>query len=215
MRGMERARRTRERRLLFALGAAGPLVAIALLGLWRDPGLVPLAMRDVTASAQVSPLTGALSSLGAFLWFAVAALCAFTAGLQRLAGDDEVRRFLAASGALSAYLWFDDFFLLHETLGPLAGIPEKAMLALLALAFLAYLLRFRRQVMAAGNRLLPASLGLLGLSEAADLLLARALGDTHPWQIFVEDGLKWLGICAWTGFHLAYCRGVLAGRQGG
>lgn len=191
-----------------AMAALLPLAVIATLGVTHDQAIIPLAMRDMAATGMLHPGTGALSSLGAFLWFAAACICLFTLQLPQVAKGTHDATFLGWSAALSLYLWFDDYFMFHEHLAPSLGLHEKAVLLALAGGIAAYVWRFRGVLVARENALLVAAIGLLGLSVIADVLLPRVVASTHPWAIMIEDGLKWLGICGWTAFHVRNCRRI-------
>lgn len=202
-------RKTGRTPALAVLLALMPLIVIVGVAAIWDRTLLPLATRDVTVIAQVHPLIGFLSSMGAFLWFGCAAVCLHTVTAIH-APERPERRLLAWAVALSLFLWFDDFFLLHEELAPAAGIPERmvnvAVVTWVALyAWMAWTLLPPRRL-----KLLALALGLLAASMTTDWLLPFTGLGFGARVALLEDGTKWLGICAWLGFHVGMCRSYLA-----
>lgn len=182
------------RPLLFAIALA--LLALVAGAIWWGGLPAPLLLRDPNAFNQAHPLTGALSTLGVWVWVGSAAICLFAVERAR---DPGLLRF---AGGLSLYLGLDDAFQIHEDLaGRCFGLPEKAVLLVLALATLLYLLRYRRLLLAQSAPWLIAALAGLGGSVVVDQLepwLWR-LGDDN--RMLLEDGLKWLGACCWLIYH--------------
>ncbi len=168
-------------------------------------------MHDVTRSANVHPLTGAISSMGAFLWFAAAAIAAFTLAMPTVRRSRERAAFLAAGMTLSLYFWFDDFFLFHEGLVPQSGLTQPVIYAVIVLAVVAYSWLFRASILAARPVLFATALAFLALSMGIDLALKDLMRGLGAWSVLVEDGLKWLGIVCWLAFHALACRELAAG----
>lgn len=191
------------------VAALAPLAAIAVYAKWAGGGVVSMLTRDVTATADVHPLTGALSSMGAFLWFASAIVCLQAASVCRSSSDKNLRRLLQWAAALSFFLWFDDFFLFHERLAPMMGIGQLVANGVLALWVLAYCALVFATLPFGSFVPLAFAVALLGGSMVLDNgLEALNIGST-PMLTFAEDGLKWLGICAWLRFHWMLSRSVL------
>ena len=159
--------------------------------------------RDVTAIANINPLSGMLSNLGIILWCATAAVCFFAAAnLRRIPGEESFR-FLLCAALLSTYLLFDDFFQFHETLAQrFLGLDEKLVYLALGIAAATHLIFFRRVIFRTRFGLLGLALGFLGTSVVMDEVteaLALPLGD---WEYFFEDGAKWLGIVCWFSYYI-------------
>ncbi|NJM27346.1 MAG: hypothetical protein HC856_02090 [Pseudanabaena sp. RU_4_16] len=49
------------------------------------------------------------------------------------------------------------------------------------------------------------ALAFLSTSVVVDAVLEPWLWCLKDWAYFVEDGLKWLGICFWTTFCIVRC----------
>lgn len=107
----------------------------------------------------------------------------------------EATRALLWGGALTAVLFLDDFFLLHESLyTTILGAPELAVYAVYGIAGLAFAWRFRR--------LLGAEAGALLVLAATAFVLSTAMDLALPGRHLLEDGLKLLGIVLWTIFFV-------------
>lgn len=170
--------------------------------------------RDVTATANVHPLTGILSNLGILLWCAAASICAFAAVTLRNVKPGEPFRFLLCSALLSAYLLLDDFFLFHDELAPrYLGVDEKLVYAALGIAVCAYLIAFRRVILHTHFAVLLLAVGFLGISVVMDALLEPWLRRLGHWEYFFEDGAKWLGIAAWCSYYVRTSHQLVVGHQ--
>jgi len=179
--------------LLTCVAVGVPLAALALLARGRDISLDTLT-RDPAAVGDLPFYTGALSSLGAMLWAAAAAICLFGARMAARGGasrrDGE---FLRSAGLLSVLLGLDDLYLLHEQFGPgVLGLPDDALLLLYALLLAAVLLIYRVEILRGEWLLLGGGLALFAASLAIDLIV-----DEAPGVLFLEDTAKFLGIVVW------------------
>lgn len=193
-------RRSRRAILLTAGAAATPLLGVAAARVFLQVK-IPDMTRDVAAIGGVHPLSGILSSLGILLWWTSATIWLFVALVQR--GDHEAAGtgFHVYSGFLSAFLGLDDLFQIHEYLAPTyLKVPERLVFGLLAIATALYLWRYRRFLQRPDGVLLVVALAFLSGSVAIDAALEPWLWRLKDWSFFVEDGLKWLGICFWTAF---------------
>lgn len=185
--------------------AAIPLAGIAIARLLL-PIKIPDMTRDVAAIAGIHPLSGILSSLGILFWWSSATLWLFAASLRRTCQGAAGVGFLVCPGLLSAYLGLDDLFQVHEYLVPTyLKVPEGAVYGVLALATACYLWRYRRRLLAPDGALLLLALALLSGSVVVDAVLGPWLWRLKDWNYFVEDGLKWAGICFWTAFSVVRC----------
>ena len=182
-------------------------MVVALAGLVRGAETIPAITRDIAAIAEIHPANGALSSLGAFLWFGCATILLFSAMTERAKSKPDDFRFLMWSAALTLYLWADDFFMIHETVpwfvssDPVTRQYIAALiLAGLAVATMSYLWAFRQRLLSLRKSYLAIALGCLGLSLAWDQLFDIAGVELGDWGYLVEDGFKWMGIIAWLVF---------------
>lgn len=171
--------------------------------------------RDVTATANIHPLTGILSNLGILLWCAAASISAFAAMTLRDVKPRDTFWFLVSSALLSAYLLFDDFFLFHDELAlRYLGLDQIVFYAALGIAVFAYLIAFRRVILRTNFGVLSLALGFLATSVVMDAILepwSRRLGH---WEYFFEDGAKWLGIASWCSYYVRTSHQLLVGQMG-
>lgn len=196
--------------VLFA-AACAPVAGIAWLHLAYGIPIQNIT-RDVAAIGGVHPLAGFLSNLGILLWWTSAAIWIFSAALLRLSGARREASFALGFGLLSAFLTFDDFFQFHEALAPAyLGFDEKTIYAFLATALLAQLLVFSKLLLRSPFWMLAASFLMLGASAAVDIV-SPWLWRLGYWSYLLEDGLKWLGIVAWSLYCISWCRQAVAFR---
>lgn len=191
------------------------LAVVILVALARAVGDVPMhyLTRDIATLAGIHPFFGVMSNLGLMLWAAAAAVSLLTV-LVLMKSDGEGQKFFLASGALSLWLLFDDAFLFHEELAPKhMGIITEAVLAGLAVAVVAWLAAFRREILAVGPFFLVLSLGMFALSLGVDFAADFFPADETEasWRIFYEDAPKWLGIVFWLAFHINASVNTLTG----
>jgi len=159
--------------------------------------------RDITAIANIHPLSGILSSLGILLWCAAASICLFAAMTLRNVKPRDTFWFLLSSALLSAYLLFDDLFLFHEALASwYLGLNEKVVFAALGIAVSAYLIAFRRVILRTNFGVLLLALGFLTTSVVIDAILEPWLRSLGHWRNLLEDGAKWLGIASWCSYYV-------------
>ncbi len=160
--------------------------------------------RDVTAIANIHPLSGILSNLGVLLWCAAASICAFAAMTLRNVKPRDTFWFLLSSALLSAYLLFDDFFQFHERLASrYLGLNEKVVFAALGVVVSAYLIAFRRVILRTNVGVLLLALGFLATSVVIDSILESWLSrQIGHWSYLFEDGAKWLGIASWCSYYV-------------
>ncbi|MGY1845736.1 MULTISPECIES: hypothetical protein [unclassified Blastococcus] len=165
--------------------AAGAAV-LALTTVLADVVDQPISTftRDWQVTADAAWYVGAVSILNGMVW-------ATTAGLSFLAAwlAPAQRGRLVGLGTLVLVLAADDALLLHETIGPLLGVPQELILAgyaaLTAVLLIAFLRPPRDLVCAVfvlGAALLGASVALDQFAEGRHLL---------------EDGAKLLGALTW------------------
>jgi hypothetical protein len=183
---------------------APAVILLALTAAASTVASVPPATfsRDPTATLGGNPLTGMQSHLGVLVWWAAAAACFLGAALLRRARrDPAATTFLVWSGSITAVLTLDDLFQFHEDLAVrYLRLDDKLVVLAYGVAVLAYLLRYRRIILHSDYALLAAGLVLFASSNAVDVVLQDRW--TSDWRIFVEDGLKLLGIVSWSSYLL-------------
>lgn len=175
------------------------IVETELLKIQQTPNL---QLYDL-AKLNIPLYAGLISNLGILLWTAAAAVSAFAWWMTRNATAPRVPATCLLGGAcLSALLMADDFFLLHERWGPVyLGLDEKVVFAAYGLALLAYLFRWRSALLQTDFLLLAAALVGFAVSLSVDAIpdvIFYAIPQSH----FFEDGAKFAGIAAWTGYHV-------------
>jgi hypothetical protein len=178
------------------------LVAISVASIvFQIP--IPLFTRDVTAIANIHPLSGILSNLGIYLWCISAMVSFFAAMVLRDIDQNRYLSFLFSSAFLSTYLMLDDAFLFHEALAPkLLGIDEKAVFIVLGIAVLLYLKFFMQIILKTKYMTLLLAFVFLSLSVVIDSIFEPWLWRLGEWQFLIEDGAKWLGIVSWCIYHV-------------
>lgn len=178
------------------------LVAMLVVSILFQVSMAAMT-QDVTAIANIHPLSGILSNLGILLWCAAASICVFAAVTLSNIKPRDTFWFLLSSALLSAYLLFDDFFLFHEVLASrYLGLNEKVIFAALGIAVSAYLIAFRRVILRTNFSVLLLALGFLATSVVIDALLETWLWRRGHWEFFFEDGAKWLGIASWCSYYV-------------
>jgi hypothetical protein len=161
-------------------------------------------MKDPFTAVQLSKecchvYYGLVSNLGVMVWTTAAAVCLFTALLLIHLGRHGAEPiFLAAAGLFTGWLALDDFFMIHEDVLPLFGVPQPLTYAGYASAAGLYLLLSWRQILRSRPVLMALAMALLGTSVVIDVLV-HSESTLH---VFMEDGAKFLGILAWAGFHV-------------
>jgi len=192
----------------------------ALAALWLVPGLVlgwlksqaPLTIQrltvDPSALAGVPAYTGILSNAGVALWLSCASILLFCARRQR---------FLWLPGMLSLMLGMDDGLMLHEELVPLwLGLSDRVVQPGLYMVYAALLGLTVRQLRPWLKEpqflILLAASACLGASISVDMVIeSNWLSARHPlmldesYAMWLEDGLKLLGIVAWWGYWTGFC----------
>ena len=204
--GSTRVKRISIRQLLITFVPA-VLILAAILVMRMRYGLTTSAMtEDVASTAGVYPLTGFLSNLGVLLWCATAAVCFFAATLLRRTEARETYQFLLWSAVLSAYLCFDDLFVIHDDLaarwfGSSESVGEAIVFVSLGVAVVAYLIAFRKVMWRTDCSLLLLAMGFFAVSLLLDEFVTHT-GSPYRGAYFLEDGSKWLGIASWFSYFV-------------
>lgn len=181
----------------FVLLLAQPYVTMASL------------IRDPAALSGGRFYYGFVSNLGVILWCATASVCLFRgAELLGRPAQRATAVFMLSAGLFTAVVLLDDFFMLHEEVIPTyLHIPEKAVLLAYALMLAFYLALNWRLLLAADAPLLALALGFFALSNLVDMTFTHSFymttrGEEVSRDVIVEEGAKFVGISAWTTFHL-------------
>ena len=132
-----------------------------------------------------------LDTFGATLsvvgWAVAAAICLFTFALSQ-------RHLFAWLGGLTTFLMIDDAFAIHDYWVPkhlIAGDRGEQVVLLAQVLLLAYILwRFWSQL--TDRRLLLGTAMVFGISLLADHTHSR-----ETWVLYMDDGLKMVGIGLW------------------
>lgn len=198
--------------LLTFVSAALPVLGVVLAQMLLPVSFVELT-RDVSAIGGIHPLMGVLSSLSILGWWTGAAVWLFTATVMpdhRNGGD---RKFLLGMGFLTAYLALDDLFMIHDYLVPVhLGLPEFLIYTLLVVAVSSIAWRHRSMIVRMDAVLLLLAIVSLAMSASMDTVIDPLLSDYGDWTYLLEDGLKWAGICFWSGFAVVRCGDVISAR---
>lgn len=152
--------------------------------------------RDLIAIGEVPLWSGLISQIGGMVMTSAAAI-----GLFAYFAADRAKRpsreFLLFAGALSLVLAVDDILLLHDGWLLRAGVPEALTQMTYGVAAIAFVIAFRRQLLAM-DRLAQAcllgALGAMACSAVADVLMESAA------NLYVEEGSKQLGFVFWLLF---------------
>ncbi|HEX8392876.1 MAG TPA: hypothetical protein VF665_11010, partial [Longimicrobium sp.] len=118
-RDVSSARRRGALRVL-AAGLAFAAVTVGCVAILHVRGTIPAArlLKDPGVFNPGPWYLGAVSYFGIALWTAACAVTLFSRTLLRNDENAELRRFLLASGLLSALLGTDDLFMLHDVVAP-------------------------------------------------------------------------------------------------
>ena len=162
---------------------------------------------DLADIAKINPLYGFFSTFGAFLWFATATICLFSAITLRQLKSKVTFDFLMYSGILSVYMAFDDMLLFHDYIAPIyLNIPEKFILAFILIAFIIYLLKFYKSILATNYQFFVLSIFFFSISQLVDMTPRGWLfGFYGNSRILSEEVPKWLGITSWLSYFCYYC----------
>lgn len=166
---------------------------------------------EPVALAGLPPHTGFLSNLGVVLWFSTASVLIFLSFRSV-----SLRRACLIPGVFSLWLGLDDGMMLHEellphSLGISSSVVQPALYALYA-ASLGLTLRTLRPwlrepaflVLLAASFCLGASVSLDMIRESHWLSPRSRLVIDEGFAIWLEEGLKLLGIVAWWGYWLGF-----------
>ncbi len=203
------------------------LPALVLLRWLDQQSAIPLSLLliEPVATAKLPWYTGAISTLGCFLWIGAGAVALFAAGLC----SGRHRACLVIFGLLSLWLGLDDAFLLHEIALPqILPLPQgwdsaafqRSLYVVYLLAFAGWGLAFRHQLKSRDLVILACSCLWLGLSMGIDVVIEADLLDPYSrlvrdknYALLVEDGSKLLGLLSWMTFSALISSRLVEGER--
>ena len=202
---------------LAVIPAATLLLVVAIIAVVRelDTGSI---FRDPAQLLDVHPLLGGMSSLGIILWWITAATCFFSFALSRRFGLSRgIQLFLITSALLTTILAIDDQFLIHDVLASeYLGLRERHVMLVYLVLIGGYLVVNLSTIRRSEWVILLASLSFFAGSVATDYIEqatmtdVASLGAGLDWGLFLEDGLKFLGIAAWSTYLMRFSYAILA-----
>ncbi len=167
------------------------LAVLVVAGLFAKAEGVPngVLTREPQVVLDGAYYTGIVSNIGALVWMVGVTVCAVGVA-STVPGP---RRTLFVAGCASTLvLLIDDFFLVHDAIDrDISGPADKLFLAALFVLAAAVPWFGRRELGVDGVVGLLAGLGFFALSGAIDTL-------APSFNVLVEDGAKFLGICLWS-----------------
>ncbi|WP_298894187.1 hypothetical protein [uncultured Psychroserpens sp.] len=165
---------------------------IALETLTDDPAVI----------AQLPAYIGMLSQFGIFLWAATAAICVFCSQLVK---NKRLKAFVISSALISMLLGFDDVFMLHESVLPSLGIPQKIVYLSYLVIISVYALTFFKVLLRTDYLLLLCAFFWFG----ASLFVDNFFYESSPYITkLLEDGAKFIGIVSWLFYFARTCRQI-------
>lgn len=198
---------------LRAIGTITVLVyfPLALVMAWAGfQQRVPIVelFREPKGDADVPFYTGAFTSIGVIFWSAATSACVLVGTLlwrswRRMAA------FLISMSLLTSFLLLDDIFLLHESVGPSYGVPERVVIVTHGVLLLIGLFFFRREVMQTSFAILALSLALFAVSLFIDHGPVGPLGLSYTTEYYWEEVFKLFGIVTWFLYFASVAVGLL------
>ena len=177
------------------------------------PSLLLGDLADI--AGKINPLYGLFTNIGVLCWIATATVCLFTAITLRKLKSKKIFNFLMYSGILSAYLGIDDAFMLHDFVAPIyLKISENFILASILIAFIVYIVRFYKLILASNYTFFILALSFLTMSLGLDVCLkffeeTARIDVNVGLPLILEDGSKFLGITSWLSYFIYYCYDLL------
>jgi hypothetical protein len=189
--GVAALRRARAAILVSSAGACLLGLVLVALELTDEGGAI--FTRDVASTGGLPPWAGAVSLLGLVVWGGAAGTCAL-GGIVARRQRSPSASFLLATAALLVVLAVDDAMQIHETVGPAyIGVGELAVYGVLALAVIAWVGAFWRQISASAWPTLMLAAGWFAGSLVLDV------AGRGP--VTFEDWFKYSGLmtlAAWS-----------------
>jgi hypothetical protein len=146
--------------------------------------------RDPTTLAGMRSYTGVLSNFGAVLWVAAGSVALLSGVVLYRSQQPRRSHLLLGLGGLTFVLAFDDLLLLHESVVPFLGVPQRVIVSGYPVVLGLLILRYRGVVRATPVLLLGLSCALFGVSLGLDQFSSVD-------RYVIEDGSKLVGIVSW------------------
>jgi hypothetical protein len=199
---------------LWAFLPPAVLNAIFILQPWFDKWLIyvdPLLAAEMTEACCDRSL-GMASNIGVLYWAVGAACCGFAAAvLWTSAAPRPMVWLLTQAALLIGFLGIDDLVMLHDSVFPRLGVPEKVTFGVYGLLGLSYLLTNLRLILKEEPVLFFTASGFLVLSLAVDATDNQA---QLLWKQLLEEGAKLMGIAGWCVWHVRLAFRAVRGQVG-
>jgi hypothetical protein len=199
---------------LWAFLPPAVLNAIFILQPWFDKWLIyvdPLLAAEMTEACCDRSL-GMASNIGVLYWAVGAACCGFAAAvLWTSAAPRPMVWLLTQAALLIGFLGIDDLVMLHDSVFPRLGVPEKVTFGVYGLLGLTYLLTNLRLILKEEPVLFFTASGFLVLSLAVDATDNQA---QLLWKQLLEEGAKLMGIAGWCVWHARLAFRAVKGQVG-
>ena len=151
--------------------------------------------RDYNGVYNFEIYVGFISNLGIFMWCTTLALTWFAWYLlSELKGLEKVSIFYWWSGFITLVLAVDDLFQFHEVILPrYFGLPEYSIYIVYLISLLIYSIKYHVKLFNQNVIFVFLAYVCFGLSMLLDYLEIKV-----PFETYVEDSLKFAGVCIWT-----------------
>jgi len=194
------------------------LIGLCVLLIARVQTVAPLEhlFLDPTSITGSPWYTGALSNLGILVWSAGAVFAVCGAWIARYTGRRQAARFLAMGSAVTMVLVLDDVFNLHS--GPLKqalGVSKTTAQFMIVLPAVLWLVAYLPDIRRTRAALIVAALASLAGSVLVDTLFSGFSGLSSETVLLIEDGMKFLGILAWSQYFAITSKDIAASAIGG
>lgn len=161
-------------------------------------------VRDTNAIAGQPAYYGFYSNIGILLWALAACAALFgSLSLRRIGVQGRRLRALLWGGTFAAIACIDDLFMLHENAGWI-GVPEKLVMAVYALFFLAFVASALPIIHRTKWVFLAGSIVSLALSTVVDQAHLAFSGS-----VLVEEGFKLTGIALFATYLVTLSFSIL------
>lgn len=113
---------------------------------------------------------------------------------------------MTCSGILSGILLMDDLFMLHDSILPTyLHLSEYYIFALYVILLMGLVFFFWEEILQTNFYALALVVVLFGVSNGLDILTAEGVICIGEWEVFYEEGLKWIGIGWWLSYFFQTC----------
>lgn len=158
---------------------------------------------DVIQLTDLEPYIGVLSRIGIMFWCATAAILFFSSWILKSKKEfKQQTMFLFWGGLFTLLLVIDDFFMMHEKVLPDLFNSRYVQLVpyfIYAVGAVAIFYFYHKILLNSDSLLFILAVVFMGISIGSDLV-PPVLGIELPFQYYIEDGCKFLGIIAWFAY---------------